>query len=552
MHLVGKQHSSALIATTFGLVLMGVFAFVALSGQPDQPDQPAHPVRLLAPAQVAAAQNSPTETPAVTQATSSTLYLPRIVKATIPDRITLQATPNTVLANGQNLAAISVQVLDEADAPVPNQFVTLTTTAGQFDTGQTSVLTRTDTSGQVTAMLRVPLTTGNTSVATVRASVNRLDGQVISNTVAIELLPVSADRVIIEALPARIPANASSTSTISLTVLDQEGNTLPDIPLELTTNRGSFANDDVALEVVTNDSGQASASLRSALGVDLASAIVTARVQASDQTIAAQTEVEFFVPSVVILSALPTTIDADVRSSLLVSLLVQDSTGAAIPDYPVSLNTNLGRFVTAETSLQLTTDANGQAAAPLYAVPRLGTGSVFVQAGRIVEETAITLEQGPCEDFEDNDVPVQGNEQPSAVCGGLFEDDIIVDPAVGEDDYYIIFLEPGQGVRVELDEIPAGADYDVILYDQNLLADPVAFSNNLNQEPEVFTYTYTGEERRLFYLRVNMLRKSESVRNDYRLLVARSPLEAPGEVVLSDLPTLAAAGEQDPPLPAKP
>ncbi|NJL33824.1 MAG: hypothetical protein HC893_08145 [Chloroflexaceae bacterium] len=269
------------------------------------------------------------------------------------------------------------------------------------------------------------------------------------------------------------------------------------------------------------------------------------------QVTIAEDSVLFIVPATADTSALPPEIRSDVRDQAVILAQIQDSTGSPVPAYPVVVTTSLGRFANAAQVITVDSNAEGGILVPLYGVPQAGTARVFVQAGQATGNTQVTLAAGQCEDFEDNDTPVQANDQPSALCRGSFEDDVIINPEEGEDDYYSLVLEPGDALTVELREIPAGADYDIILY--NTALEVVAFSNQNGQANERFTYTNAGTQPALFYVRVNMIGKSTMVENSYLLRVAREPLEAPGALAnrLQSLPS-SEHTTADPVLPAKP
>ncbi len=346
----------------------------------------------------------------------------------------------------------------------------------------------------------------------------------------------------------RLPANGVSTTTISVTVRDGFDQPRVGIPVRLTTTRGVFANQDTTLEQHSDATGTVSTILQSSLEVAPDTAFVTAHVEFEERVFSDQTQVQLLAPERVTITGLPIELPADVRRQSLLVVQVQDVSGAPIGSYPVVLSTVLGRFATGEKFAEVTTNATGRATLPFYATPDLGRAQVQAQAGQALGMVAMKLVLAQCNDFEDNDVPNQANEQPSAYCLGSFEDDEIIDPAKGEDDYYLIYLNPGQSVQVNLGAIPTGADYDLILYNNRLQI--VKYSNQAGQMPEQLEYTHTATEREFYYLRVNMDRKSSTAENLYHLRVALNPLEPPGSVIQHNIDVNAVSAD-DPPLPPK-
>ena len=117
-----------------------------------------------------------------------------------------------------------------------------------------------------------------------------------------------------------------------------------------------------------------------------------------------------------------------------------------------------------------------------------------------------------CSDIEDNDTPAQAKPMSpiDKQCVAAFRDD-----PEGEDDYYSIALNAGQNVQVTLAQIPAEADYDLILYTANLAE--LGVSNRSGRLNEQVSYTATASGS--YLILVNMARESTIADNAYALLV---------------------------------
>ena len=118
----------------------------------------------------------------------------------------------------------------------------------------------------------------------------------------------------------------------------------------------------------------------------------------------------------------------------------------------------------------------------------------------------------PCAaDVEDNDLPVQAQQiaPDQTPCIASFQDD-----PQGEDDYYRVQVNVGQQLRVQVRNLPAGGDYDLVLYDPRL--SQVVFSNasgNVDEQAE-----HLAQSTGLYYIRVILFMKAPAD-NRYTLTV---------------------------------
>lgn len=123
----------------------------------------------------------------------------------------------------------------------------------------------------------------------------------------------------------------------------------------------------------------------------------------------------------------------------------------------------------------------------------------------------VTNSMAACNDSEDNDIPAQAKPLNSlgSSCLGSLEDD-----PVGEDDYYTVTLNPGQSIAIEVTDMPAGADYDLLLYRG---MDLVASSNEQGTTNERISYTNTSSVATTYVIRINSYAKSATSANTYVL-----------------------------------
>lgn len=122
----------------------------------------------------------------------------------------------------------------------------------------------------------------------------------------------------------------------------------------------------------------------------------------------------------------------------------------------------------------------------------------------------------PCNDVEDNDYAANARQLTTlgGACVGSLEDD-----PKGGDDYYYVDLVAGQTIKIDLTHIPDGADYDMVLYDKQILttgdAPELRKSKQPNNSDEHMTYLVPASGR--YYLRIYLSTKSASDRDSYVL-----------------------------------
>jgi hypothetical protein len=128
-----------------------------------------------------------------------------------------------------------------------------------------------------------------------------------------------------------------------------------------------------------------------------------------------------------------------------------------------------------------------------------------------------------CNDQEPNNIGAEAQPlDPSSgqanlhTSGVLCHGSLQSDPE-GEDDYYVITLNPGEVLDVQLTQIPTGADYDLYLYNAQgaTTADRVTKSNQVGGLDEHFSWQHPGSTPLTYYLRIYQYRKSPTTENSY-------------------------------------
>jgi len=303
-----------------------------------------------------------------------------------PVSITLVADPVTIPADGASSSTITATLTDALGAAVtPGTSITFTTTLGSFLNGKPTYTTQTrDSSGTVSVSLISAATAGS---ALVKASANGVT-QVVY--VGFGGAPVS---IALTANPTSIWADGKSSSAIQATLTDGAGNPVtPGTAVTFTTDLGTFSNGQQTYTVTTPDStGIVTVSLIA--GTTTGSALVSA----SSNGVAQSVYVTFIQkggnPFAIVLTANPTSINADGTSSSKITATVTDSKGGPVnPGTSITFSTNLGSFSNGQKTYTVPTpDATGVVAVSLIAGTTAGSATVTATASGVTQSVTVTF-----------------------------------------------------------------------------------------------------------------------------------------------------------------
>jgi hypothetical protein len=372
------------------------------------------------------------------------------------------------------------------------------------------------------------------------------------------VMPPRAGSVQISANPDTLVANGRSEAAIAIAVRNSSNAPMVAQSVQLTTDRGLFANNATSISLTTDAAGVASTVLQAPVLLGTAQeATLNAWVRNPDGSLTEGTNSVSLTPATIgsislfaSRSSMPAV--ADERATLVATLLDMEGRSLAAENYPVRFFTTWGVFPDGSPStIQVETDASGAAIVDLFASAILRTAQINAQAGGVTSNVVnIEFTLAQCNDEEPNNIPNDAKNQPSAVCTASMQDD-----PVEEDDYYTFFLDNNQTVSLELTGMQHQSDYDLILYDSNILIDSntqaLASSRNSSNVDERIDYLNQGPAG-TFFIRIYMYSKSPDIGNTYQLRIAKTPPDIPGVQSAPQVTTLdTEAGNIDPPLPSK-
>ena len=287
-----------------------------------------------------------------------------------PATIVVTADPESLTADGTSTSSVTAMVTDANGNPVAGAEVSFVTTEGSIAATAT-----TDNTGTAAVLLTAPTTAGT---ATVSATAGDASG-----STSVEFVAGPAANAVVSATPETLPADGSSTSTITAHITDANGNPVSDETVTFATSLGTVAPE----TATTNEDGVATTTLTAA------TAAGTAIVNAIANAASGSTEVQFVAGSAddVTVTADPATLTADGSSTSIITARVTDANGNPLAGESVNFETTLGTINPATA----TTDENGVAMATLTAGTTAGTATVNATAGSASGSTAVTLVAGP-------------------------------------------------------------------------------------------------------------------------------------------------------------
>jgi adhesin/invasin len=194
----------------------------------------------------------------------------------VPGFVTVTLAPNEQVAGGPP-STLTVTVADAGGNPIFGQ--SLNAAISPTARGTLSPLAPTNLSGQTNGTWTPGTASGSGAIS--------INAGEITVTLPITVTPGPVAAVNVQASPAAIVANGTSTSVISATATDQYGNVVPNAPVSFTTSLGSIA----PPAGVTGANGVATATLTST------TTVAAATVQATSNGRTGSVAVQFTPPS---------------------------------------------------------------------------------------------------------------------------------------------------------------------------------------------------------------------------------------------------------------
>jgi hypothetical protein len=281
--------------------------------------------------------------------------------------IAVKAVPSTLTADGSSTSTITATAKDGSGGAVADGTeITFTAEDGNFDGSKTT--TATTVNGIATVTYTAPSAKPADGSDTISAEApNGING----NT-EISLTGPTIGTVVITADPTAIPANGTSTSTITATVTVEGGSAAPAgiiVTFTIKSGGGHFTADATTIQKATNDAGIAVVTLTSA---DTAG---TATIGATADSVTAQDIEVIYQPGNLTLTIVPNSVLATGEEEAQVTILVEDADGNPVPNEQIDLSLSdatLGSF----DNSQPMTDANGEATVVFTAGAKGGTVTV--------------------------------------------------------------------------------------------------------------------------------------------------------------------------------
>ena len=294
----------------------------------------------------------------------------------------MQATPVAIFANGTDTSEITVRLKDQSGAAVVGETIVF-----NADKGTLGLLsTVTDADGLAKTTLMAPTVTG-------KATIKAVYGTLTTNT-NVSFEAVGAGSITLAANPITIPADGTSSATITATVTYSSGAAVPKgTSVTFATNLGKFSNGAQTYTIITpDDTGSVSVSLISA--TTPGSAKVTASAINTSQTVYVGMG---GAPISITLEAVPTSIPADGASSSTITATLIDGAGKPVtPGTSVVFTTTLGTFSNKTNTITATTlDDKGTVSVALIAGKTPGAATVTATSSGVSHVVEVVFSGAP-------------------------------------------------------------------------------------------------------------------------------------------------------------
>ena len=280
-----------------------------------------------------------------------TFYAPLAVSKTLS---TVNSSPSSVADDGVTTSTITVTVLDSNGNAVPSKTVTLGQGAGQSTISAASGVS--NASGVVTFTVKDT----HAQTVTYTATTTGTGGVVITQTAAVVFYaPLTVSKTLSTVNPSvsSVADDGVTTSTITVTLLDSNGNAVPN--KTVTLGQGAGLSTISAASGVSNASGVVTFTVTdiNAETVTYTATDTTNSITPNDTAV-----VTFYTPGTV--STANSTVTANPvsvshASYSVVTVTVEDGNGNAVPNKTVALTTGSGSTVISPASVL--TNANGVA-----------------------------------------------------------------------------------------------------------------------------------------------------------------------------------------------
>ncbi|NJN94359.1 MAG: DUF11 domain-containing protein [Anaerolineales bacterium] len=298
-----------------------------------------------------------------------------------PSNITLTADPASVGVGGSS--ALTLRITDAYGNPVADgTAATLRFDKGTID-GQTAgtPINVTTSGGQVVKTLVGGTVAGTAHVTATAGS--------LQSTASVDLTSGPPNSLAVAVSSSSIPANGSTTASITATVHDSYGNPVAQTPVTIATSLGRLNGNGETVVMNTNN-GQVVASLDSTIAGTARLTITVGSLLTTSQIILMPGP-----PTHLSLLAVPSAITADGSSTAAITLLVLDEYNNQVnASVPVTITTSSGILAGGGTTYTETTN-DGEVQVLLTSSWQAGTANILATALGLNTSTSVNFIPGP-------------------------------------------------------------------------------------------------------------------------------------------------------------
>ncbi|WON78761.1 Ig-like domain-containing protein [Serratia sp. UGAL515B_01] len=304
--------------------------------------------------------------------------------ATVADDALKAGNAGSTVADGQASNPVTLPVVDANGNPVPDFEVTFTVT--QPDGSDSTVTVKTDTNGIAT----LPVTSEQAGTVTVTTNVGGKDASVTLNFVADSSTATIADNSLTAANSGNTPADGETRNTVTLPVVDANGNPVPDFEITFKVTDANGTTTDVVVK--TDANGIATLPAENTTSSKAGNVTISTQIDGKDASVTLNFVADSSTATIAdnsLTAANSGNTPADGETRNTVTLPVVDANGNPVPDFEVTFKVIDANGTT--TDVVVKTDVNGIATLPAENTTSSKAGNVTISTQIDGKDASVTL-----------------------------------------------------------------------------------------------------------------------------------------------------------------
>ncbi|WON76119.1 Ig-like domain-containing protein [Serratia sp. UGAL515B_01] len=304
--------------------------------------------------------------------------------ATVADGTLKAGNAGTTVADGQTSNTVTLPVVDANGNPVPDFDVTFTVTDTKGN--KITFVAKTDEEGIAT----LPVTSEQAGTVTVTTNVGGKDVSVELDFIADSSTATIADNSLTATNSGNTPADGQTSNTVTLPVVDANGNPVPDFEVTFKVIDANGTTTDVVVK--TDANGIATLPAENTTSSKAGNVTISTQIDGKDASVTLSFVADSSTATIADNSLTATNsgnTPADGQTRNTVTLPVVDANGNPVPDFEVTFKVIDANGTT--TDVVVKTDANGIATLPAENTTSSKAGNVTISTQIDGKDASVTL-----------------------------------------------------------------------------------------------------------------------------------------------------------------